>query len=237
MAQKERKFDIYYGLPTLFHRVEFAIGQQSQKHTYQFTGSQRECSFVLMGSHLSKFLVIKGLVFWAVLYYAPGSLDHAIPQVAVAGFVHGRIFRLELAGLVFFPDDAAVFGKGIMALEALDGAKLSKYAAGIDRADVGHGGEYLVLRRVESQYGSLDCGVYSFQLLFKGTDAVKGTGNRDGERFVKALVQPIGVLCGFLEQVGGLLRVSDPPAVPGTDESDQVIDGCVHDVLSGEVVR
>ena len=51
-------FDIRYGLPTLFHRVEFAIGQQSKKHTYQFTGSQRECSFVLMGSHLSKFLLL-----------------------------------------------------------------------------------------------------------------------------------------------------------------------------------
>lgn len=96
---------------------------------------------MLMGSHLSKFLVIKGFVFGAVLYHAPGGFNHVIPKVAVAGFVHGRIFRLELSGLVLFPDDAAVFGKCIIALKALDGAKLSKDAAGVDRANTGHGGQ------------------------------------------------------------------------------------------------
>ncbi len=112
---------------------------------------------MLMGSHLSKFLVIKGFVLRAVLHYAPGSFDHVIPQVTVAGFVHGSIFCFELPGLVLSPDNAAVFGKGIVALKALDGAKLSKYAAGVDRADAGHGGQYLVLRGVEALYGPLDC--------------------------------------------------------------------------------
>ena len=128
---------------------------------------------MLMVSHLSKFLVIKGFVFRAMLYHAAGGFDHVIPQVPVAGLVHGRIFRLELAGLVFFPDDAAVFGKGIMALEALDGAKLSKYAAGIDRADAGYGGQDLVLRGIEPLYSPLDCGVYGFQLLSKALMQLK----------------------------------------------------------------
>ena len=80
----------------------------------------------------------------------------------VAGLVHGRVFRLELAGLVLPPNDAAVFGKGIMAPETLDGAKLSKYAAGIDRADAGYGDQDLVLRGIEALYSPLDCSVYGF---------------------------------------------------------------------------
>ncbi len=75
-----------------------------------------------MGSHLSKFLVIKSLVFRAVADHAPGGFDHVIPQVAVPGLVHGRVFRLEFTGLVLPPDNAAVLGKGIMAFEAFDGA-------------------------------------------------------------------------------------------------------------------
>ena len=192
---------------------------------------------MLMGSHLSKFLVIKGFVLRAVLHHAPGSFDHVIPQVAVAGFVHGRIFCLELPGLVLSPDNAAVFGKGIVALKALDGAKLSKYAAGVDRADAGDGGQYLVLRGVKALYGSLDCGVYGLKFFFEGADAVEGTANRNGQWLVKALVQPIGVLCGLLEQISGLFRVSDPPTAFGADKSSQFIYGCVQNVFCGEAVR
>lgn len=192
---------------------------------------------MLMGSHLSKFLVIKGFVLRAVLYHAPGSFDHVIPQVAVAGFVHGRIFRLEFAGLVLFPDNATVFGKGIVALKALDGAKLSKYAAGVDRADAGDGGQYLVLRGVKALYCSLDCGVYGLKFFFESADAVEGTANRNGQWLVKALVQPVGVLCGLLEQISGLFRVGDPPTAFGADKSNQLIYGCVHNVFCGKVVR
>ena len=70
--------------------------------------------------------------FMVLQYRAfPGSFDHVIPQVAVAGFVHGRIFCLELPGLVLFPDNAAVFGKGIIALKALDGTKLDAALPGV----------------------------------------------------------------------------------------------------------
>ena len=192
---------------------------------------------MLMGSHLSKFLVIKGFVFGAVLYHAPGGFNHVIPKVAVAGFVHGRIFRLELSGLVLFPDDAAVFGKCIIALKALDGAKLSKDAAGVDRANTGHGGQDLVLRGIKALYGPLDGAIDGLKLFFKGADAVEGTANRNGQWLVKALVQPVGVLCGLLEQISGLFRVGDPPTAFGADKSNQLIYGCVHNVFCGEVVR
>lgn len=78
-----------------------------------------------MGSYLSKLLVIKGFVFRAIPYHASDGFAHVIPQVAVAGFVHGRIFRLELSVLVLFPDDAAVFRKCIIAFKAFDGVPSS----------------------------------------------------------------------------------------------------------------
>ena len=45
---QERNFGAWYGLPTLFRRVELALVQQTEEQTYKFTGSQRECSFMLM---------------------------------------------------------------------------------------------------------------------------------------------------------------------------------------------
>lgn len=87
------------------------------------------------------FLVIKGFVFRAVLNHAPGSLDHVIPQVTVTGFVHGSIFCPQLPGLVLLPDNAPVFGKGVVVLNALDGVKFSKYPTGTDRADAGYRGQ------------------------------------------------------------------------------------------------
>ena len=63
--------------------------------------------------------------------------------------------------------------------------------------------QYLVFRGVEALYGSLDCGVYGLKFFFKGADAVEGTANRNSQWLVKALVQPVGVLCGLLQQISG----------------------------------
>lgn len=192
---------------------------------------------MLMGSHLSKFLVIKGFVFRAVLYHAPCGFNHVIPKVTVAGFVHGRVFRLELPRLVFPPDNAAIFGKGIIAFKALDGADLSEYPTGVYMSNAGNGGQYLVLRWIEALYSPQYCVIYSLEFFFKGTDAVKGTANGHRQRFVKALVQPVGVLGGFLEQVCCLLRVRDSAAAFRADKSDQFIYGCIHNVFRGKVIR
>ena len=140
---------MHYGLPTLFHRVELAFVQQSKKHTYQFTGSQRECSFVLMGSHLSKFLVIKSFVFRAVPDDASGGLDHVIPQIAVSSLVHGCVLSFKVAGLVFLPDNAAIFGKCIIVFKTFDSADFSKNATGINLADSGNRVEDLLLGRIQ----------------------------------------------------------------------------------------
>lgn len=64
-VKKERRFDIRYGLP--------ALVQQTKEQTYKFTGSQRECSFMLMVSCFSIFPVIEGFVFRAVSYNTSGS--------------------------------------------------------------------------------------------------------------------------------------------------------------------
>ncbi len=53
---KNVSFDMRYELPTLFRKVKLALVQQTEEQTYKFTGSQRECSFMLMVSCFSIFL-------------------------------------------------------------------------------------------------------------------------------------------------------------------------------------
>ena len=96
MFQKKRKFDLQYGLPTLFRRVELALVQQTIEQTYKFTGSQRECSFMLMISCFSIFLLIEGFVFGTVVNYTAGSFYYVIAQVTVSGFAHSGVFGLKV---------------------------------------------------------------------------------------------------------------------------------------------
>ena len=86
-----------YGLPTLFRRVELAFVQQTKEQTYKFTGSQRECSFMLMSSCFSIFLLIEGFVFWAVINNTSSSFYDVVAQVTVAGFAHSFIFVFKIA--------------------------------------------------------------------------------------------------------------------------------------------
>ena len=58
ISQKRRKLGMRYGLPTIFRRVELAFVQQTKEQTYKFTGSQRKCSFMLMISRFSIFLLM-----------------------------------------------------------------------------------------------------------------------------------------------------------------------------------
>lgn len=89
---------------------------------------------------------------------------------------------------------------------------------------------------MENLYGISWSG-YGLKLFFKSVDAVEGTADRDRQRFVKALIEPVGVLRGLLEQVSGLLWVIDPPAAFGADESNQFIHGRIHNVFRREVIR
>lgn len=81
-----------YGLPTLFRRVELALVQQTIEQTYKFTGSQRECSFMLMSSCFSIFLIMESFAFWTVINNTASSFYDVITQVTVAGFSHSFIF-------------------------------------------------------------------------------------------------------------------------------------------------
>ena len=86
-----------YGLPTLFRRVELAFVQQTKEQTYKFTGSQRECSFMLMISCFSIFLLIEGFIFGTVINHTAGSLYYVIAQVTVSGFAHSGVFGFKVA--------------------------------------------------------------------------------------------------------------------------------------------
>lgn len=115
-----------YGLPTLFRRVELALVQQTIEQTYKFTGSQRECSFMLMVSCFSIFLMIEAFILRTVSYDTSGCFYDVITQVAVAGLAHTFIFGFKIAGIIIIPDDTAVFCESIGILKSLDRTDFSK---------------------------------------------------------------------------------------------------------------
>ena len=119
--RKERKFDMQYGLPTLFRRVELALVQQTEEQTYEFTGSQRECSFMLMVSCFSIFLVIEGFVFRAVSYNTSGSFYDIVAQISVASFAHVFVLGYKVARVIIVPNDTTVFCERIGIRKSLNG--------------------------------------------------------------------------------------------------------------------
>ena len=119
--RKERKFDMRYGLPTLFRRVELTLVQQTKEQTYKFTGSQREYSFMLMCSGFSIFLVIECFVFRTVSYNTSGSFYDVVAQISVASFAHVFVFGYEVARVIIVPNDTTVFCEGIGIRKSLDG--------------------------------------------------------------------------------------------------------------------
>ena len=122
---QECKFGMRYGLPTLFRRVELALVQQTKEQTYKFTGSQRECSFMLMCSGFSIFLVIECSVFRTVSYNTSGSFYDIVAQISVASFAHVFVFGNEVARVIIVPNDTTVFCEGIGVRKSLNGAHLS----------------------------------------------------------------------------------------------------------------
>lgn len=55
-----------------------AFVQQTKEQTYKFTGSQRECSFMLMISCFSIFLLIEGFIFRTVVNHTAGGFYYVI---------------------------------------------------------------------------------------------------------------------------------------------------------------
>ena len=131
------------------------------------------CSFVLMSSCLSIFLVIEALEFRAVSDDTRGRFDDVITQVTVTGLVHLLVFSFEFTGLITLPDDAAVFRKGIVIFESFDSSDLSQDAGRKYFADPGDGIQYGVLGRVQPLHGLQDRSIDCFQFFFKGLDAIE----------------------------------------------------------------
>ena len=96
-----------------------AFVQQTKEQTYKFTGSQRECSFMLMCSGFSIFLVIECPVLRTVSYNTSGSFYDVITQISVAGFAHVFVFGYKVARVVIVPNDTAVFCESIGIVESL----------------------------------------------------------------------------------------------------------------------
>ena len=98
-----------YRLPTLFRRVELALVQQTIEQTYKFTGSQRECSFMLMVSCFSIFLMIEAFILRTVSDNTSSRFYDVIAQITVASLAHTFIFGFKIARIIIIPDDTAVF--------------------------------------------------------------------------------------------------------------------------------
>ena len=90
-----------------------AFVQQTKEQTYKFTGSQRECSFMLMCSGFSIFLVIECPVLRTVFYNTTSSFYDVITQISVASLAHVFVFGYEVAGVVIVPNDTAVFCESV----------------------------------------------------------------------------------------------------------------------------
>ena len=110
-----------YGLPTLFRRVELALVQQTIEQTYKFTGSQRECSFMLMVSCFSIFFMIEAFIFRTVSYDTSSRFYDVVAQISVASFAHVFVLRYEVARVIIVPNDTAVFCESIGIRKSLNG--------------------------------------------------------------------------------------------------------------------
>ncbi len=102
-----------------------AFVQQTKEQTYKFTGSQRECSFMLMCSCFSIFLFIECSILRTVSYNTSSSFYDVITQISVASFAHVFVFGYKVAGVVIVPNDAAVFCESIGIAKSLDGTHFS----------------------------------------------------------------------------------------------------------------
>ncbi len=125
-----------------------ALVQQTEEQTYKFTGSQRECSFMLMVSRLSIFLIIERFILRTVVNHTSGSFYDVVAQVTVAGLAHPFILGLKIARIVIVPNDAAILGKSVCILESLDGTEFCKDASRINLTDSRYGIEHGIFLRV-----------------------------------------------------------------------------------------
>ena len=128
-----------YGLPTLFRRVELALVQQTIEQTYKFTGNQRECSFMLMVSCFSIFLLIEAFILRTVPYDTSGCFYDVITQVTVASFAHTLVFGFKIAGIIIIPDNAAILCEGIGILKSPDGTDFRKNSGRVYLSNPGDG--------------------------------------------------------------------------------------------------
>ena len=78
-------------------------------------------------------------------------------------FIKAILWKILLKGFVF--QETLYHASGIIALKAFDGAKLSKDAAGVDRANTRYEGQYLVLRGIESHRRELNEKLYKKWIL------------------------------------------------------------------------
>ena len=68
-----------------------------------------------------------------------GGFQQVVAEIAVAGFNHPGMLRLEVTRLISVPDKASVFGDRGLGFKAVDITNLSNDTGGVDLANTGDG--------------------------------------------------------------------------------------------------
>ena len=82
-----------------------------------------------------------------------------------------------------------------------------------------------------------NCFVDRLDLCRIGRNQVERRSNRDGERFIQALVQAIGIASSFLQERSRRFQVLEATAPLFIDVGDECIERHVHDFLCRKEIR
>ena len=70
-----------------------------------------------------------------------GGFQQVVAEVAVSGFNHQGVLRLEFTGLVFVPDKTGKLGDRGLRIKAVDIADFSDDTGGVNLVNAGDGGQ------------------------------------------------------------------------------------------------
>ena len=117
--------------------IQAVILQQPKDQPNQFSGSQRECAFMLVLVDLMVLEVIVAPELGVASSHRVGGFQQIVAEVAVAGLNHLGVFGLKITGLVFVPDKTGKLRNRCLRIEAVDIAKLSDNTGRVDLSNAG----------------------------------------------------------------------------------------------------
>ena len=172
--------------------------------SHQFTSSEGECAFVLMGGHFIILGFVITAIFVEVAMHGVGGFAEVIAKKDVAGAGHEGIIGFEVPGLMPTPGEAGVLGESSLIAELGNIANFGEDSGSEDGTDAGNGKQGKILRVGNPldliKNGTID----GFEFLAKAGDAIQARGQSNIEGIVGGSVEAETGLGGFLEKIGGM---------------------------------